>query len=99
MTKITKAKSSKTNNDLNVHPIIEAGVIAVKILVLFTALIVFVISLMANAEWYDILIRTSLAMIIIGLLGWYANWILGKWVLKYELEQFEKERREKNKYF
>jgi uncharacterized membrane protein len=94
---MAKAKNHKDKkqeshvNQLNVHPVIEAGVIVVKILVLFTAAIVFFVSLMANAKWYAIGIRTSLAMISVGLLGWVANWILGKWVLKYELNKYEEE--------
>lgn len=88
-----KGKNEKSHvNPLNVHPVVEAGVIVVKILVLFTAAIVFFVSLMANAEWYTIGIRTSMAMILVGLLGWFANWILGKWVLEYELNKFEEEK-------
>jgi hypothetical protein len=71
--------------------VIEAGVIVVKILVLFTAIIVFMVSLLANAEWYEIAIRTSLAIIAIGFVGWFGNWILGKWVLRYELKKYEEE--------
>ena len=92
MAKKGKGQKNIPGNKMNVHPVIEAGVIMVKILVLFTAAIVFFVSLMANAEWYDIAIRTSLSMIVVGLLGWYANWMLGKWVLSYELNKYEEEK-------
>ena len=94
-----KNKGNKSGNQLNVHPVIEAGVIVVKILVLVTASIVFMVSLMANAVWYVIAIRTSLAMISIGLVGWFGNWILGKWVLSYELNKFEEENGTQSKVY
>ncbi|MBI9047896.1 MAG: hypothetical protein JEZ00_00635 [Anaerolineaceae bacterium] len=94
--KVSKSKNShqSKNKGMNVHPVIEAGVAVVKILVLVSAALVFVISLMAHAEWYAIAIRTSLTMILVGLLGWYANWMLGKWVLKYEMKKFEEQDRQ-----
>ena len=88
-----KSKNKKSENRLNVHPVIEAGVIVVKILVLGIAAIVFLVSLLANAEWYEIAIRTSIAMVMIGFVGWFGNWTLGKWVLSYELKKYEEEKR------
>ena len=93
-----KSKNKKSENRLNVHPVIEAGVIVVKILVLVTAAIVFFLSLMANAVWYVIAIRTSIAMIAIGLVGWFGNWILGKWVLEYELLKYENKQKNRSEY-
>ena len=93
MAKKKNKKKESVSQQLNVHPVIEAGVIVVKILVLVTAAIVFLISLMANAEWYEVAIRTSIAMMSIGLVGWFGNWILGKWVLSYELQKYEEEKR------
>jgi hypothetical protein len=74
-----------------VHPVLEAGVTLTKILILITAGIVFMISLQAGAEWYDVAIRTSLTIILVGLLGWYINWMLGKWIISYEMNKMQKE--------
>jgi hypothetical protein len=91
---MTKNKNSNSTNNSrkngnNVHPVIEAGVIIVKLLVLVTALVVFSTSFMAHAEWYTIAVRTILAMLVVGYLGWYINWMLGKWVITYEMKKFE----------
>jgi hypothetical protein len=72
-----------------VHPVLEAGVTLVKILILITAGIVFLISLQAGAEWYDVAIRTSLTIVVVGLLGWYINWMLGKWIVSYEMNKIQ----------
>jgi hypothetical protein len=79
-----EANKHRKSQQVNVHPVLEAGVIFVKIIVLFTAGLVLALSVQAGAEWYDIAFRTALAMIVVGLLGWYANWMLGKWIVTYE---------------
>jgi uncharacterized membrane protein len=97
MAKVRKANKIKyQKNKQNIHPILEVGVILIKLLVIITAGSVFLISLSAGAEWYTITIRTSLAMIVVGLIGWYINWILGKWVLVYEMRRLEEERNQTN---
>lgn len=78
-------------NKINVHPIIEMGVTIVKILVLVTAIIVSITSLMAHARWYSIALRTGLAMLVVGFFGWIINWMISKWVIAYEIQKFEEE--------
>jgi hypothetical protein len=91
---MAKTKGSQNQTAManpKVHPVLEAGVTLTKILILITAGLVFLFSLQAGAEWYDVAIRTSLAIIVVGLLGWYINWKLGKWIISYEMNKLQKD--------
>ena len=90
-----KAKQNKQSETpqatMQVHPIIETGVTLVKFLVIFTAIAVFLLSIMAHARWYAVAFRTSLAMLVVGFFGWLINWIISKWVIAYEIQRLEEE--------
>ncbi len=91
MAKTKKPPSDAPMANQNVHPVLEAGVTLTKILVLIIASLIFLLSIQAGAEWYDIALRTSLAIIVVGLFGWYINWMLGKWIVSYEIKKLENE--------
>lgn len=63
-----------------------------KLLIVIVTCLVAILSVLARAQWYDILIRTAVTILSLGFLGWLINWFLGRYLVEVKLMELEEEK-------
>lgn len=67
----------------------EVGFTTTKILILLVALAVITLSLVAKVDWWIIILRAGVSILILGFLGYLFNWFLGKYLVEAKLVELK----------
>ncbi|NPV84679.1 MAG: hypothetical protein HPY45_01545 [Anaerolineae bacterium] len=70
----------------------EVAFTVTKLLIVVVTCLVAILSILARAQWYDILIRTAVTILSLGFLGWLINWFLGRYLVEAKLMELEEEK-------
>ena len=67
----------------------EVSLTWTKILILVVALVVITLSLVAKVAWWVIILRAGVSILVLGILGYLFNWILGKYLVEAKLAELK----------
>jgi len=70
----------------------EVAFAVTRLLIVVVTCLVAVLSILARAQWYDILIRIAVTILSLGFLGWLINWFLGRYLVEVKLMELEEEK-------
>ncbi len=71
--------------------LLELTLTIARLLVLLVGVIVVIVSLLAGVEIWLAVVRACVAMFVVGLLLWFANWFLARNTLDYAISERKKE--------
>lgn len=71
--------------------LLELTLTIARLLVLLVGVIVAMVSLLAGVEVWLAVVRACVAMFVVGLLLWFANWFLARNTLDYAISERKKE--------
>jgi hypothetical protein len=67
----------------------EISFFITKVIIILVSSLTAIISIVVKANWVDVIIRTSLAIFVLGLLGWLFNWLLGKYLVEAKYKEMK----------
>jgi uncharacterized membrane protein (DUF106 family) len=67
----------------------EVTLTGTKILVLVVTLVVITLSIVAKVAWWVIILRAGVSILVLGILGYLLNWILGKYLVEAKLVELK----------
>lgn len=70
----------------------EVGFTVTKILVLVVTLLVITLSIVAKVEWWIIILRAGVCVLLLGFLGYLLNWLLGKYLVEAKLAELKEKK-------
>lgn len=71
--------------------LLEASLTVTGIVVALSAGVAAISSMLARAPMMVVLFRTAITVLIVGLLGFLINWLIGKFLIKATLEKLSEE--------
>jgi hypothetical protein len=92
------AESDEGKNEIEIIPsskiawLQEVSLTATKILVAFVAVIVITLSLIAKVDWWIIILRAGVSILLLGFLGYLLNWFLAKYLIEAKLAELKEKK-------
>jgi len=67
-----------------------------KLVIILVTVAVATIAIFVKANWFEVILRSGVTVLVLGFMGWIVNWLFGKFLLEAKFEEMKEQTSEIN---